>query len=62
VDIKQRLEAILLASNRPLQISDFLELLDLESEDEARVVAALSELHGRIRRDRRIEVNHFVRT
>ena len=44
MDIKQRLEAILLASNRPLQISDFLELLDLESEDEARVVAALYEL------------------
>jgi len=44
VDIKQRLEAILLASNRPLKISDFLELLELEPEDEARVVAALYEL------------------
>ena len=44
MDIKQRLEAILLASNRPLKISDFLELLELESEDEARVVAALYEL------------------
>ena len=44
MDIKQRLEAMLLASNRPLKISDFLELLELESEDEARVVAALYEL------------------
>ena len=44
MNIKQRLEAILLASNRPLQISDFLELLELETEDEARVVAALYEL------------------
>lgn len=44
MDIKQRLEAILLASNRPLKISDFLELLELESGDEARVVAALYEL------------------
>ena len=44
MDIKQRLEAILLAANRPLQISDFLELLELESDDEARVVAALYEL------------------
>ena len=44
MDIKQRLEAILLASNRPLKVSDFLELLELESEDEARVVAALYEL------------------
>ena len=44
MDIKQRLEAILLASNRPLKISDFLELLELEPEDEARVVAALYEL------------------
>ena len=44
MDIKQRLEAMLLASNRPLKISDFLELLEIESEDEARVVAALYEL------------------
>jgi len=44
MDIKQRLEAILLASNRPLQISDFLELLELESDDEAKVIAALYEL------------------
>ena len=44
MNIKQRLEAILLASNRPLQISDFLELLELETGDEARVVAALYEL------------------
>lgn len=44
MDIKQRLEAILLASNRPLKISDFLELLELKSDDEARVVAALYEL------------------
>ena len=44
MDIKQRLEAMLLASNRPLKISDFLELLELESQDEAKVVAALYEL------------------
>ena len=44
MNIKQRLEAILLASNRPLKISDFLELLELKSDDEARVVAALYEL------------------
>ena len=44
MNIKQRLEAILLASNRPLKISDFLELLELESNDEAKVIAALHEL------------------
>ena len=44
MDIKQRLEAILLASNRPLKISDFLELLELESNNEAKVIAALYEL------------------
>ena len=44
MNIKQRLEAILLASNRPLKISDFLELLELESNNEAKVIAALYEL------------------
>ena len=44
MDIKQRLEAMLLASNRPLKVSDFLELLELESENEAKVIAALYEL------------------
>jgi segregation and condensation protein B len=44
MDIKQRLEAILLASNRPLKVSDFLELLELESDNEAKVIAALYEL------------------
>ena len=44
MNIKQRLEAILLASNRPLKISDFLELLELKSNNEAKVIAALYEL------------------
>ena len=44
MNIKQRLETILLASNRPLKISDFLELLELESNNEAKVIAALYEL------------------
>jgi segregation and condensation protein B len=44
MDIKQRLEAMLLASNRPLKVSDFLELLELESDNEAKVIAALYEL------------------
>ncbi|MBL6820107.1 MAG: SMC-Scp complex subunit ScpB [Proteobacteria bacterium] len=46
MEIKQRLEAMLLASNRPLKVLDFLELLDLEADDEARVVAALYELQN----------------
>ncbi|MBL6693245.1 MAG: SMC-Scp complex subunit ScpB [SAR86 cluster bacterium] len=46
MEIKQRLEAMLLASNRPLKVLDFLELLGLEADDEARVVAALYELQN----------------
>lgn len=44
MDIKRRIEAIMLASNRPLKISDLLELLELEPSSEAHVIAAIYEI------------------
>ena len=34
MDIKSRIEALLLAANRPLSIIDFKEMLEISSEEE----------------------------
>ena len=35
MDIKSRIEALLLAANRPLSIIDFKEMLEISSEEES---------------------------